>query len=169
MDPKIVDLDPITLAGVSFFGDPFETSNVWTEENQIGRLWQRLMAYLEKHQPELESLANQDAGYEVHIRGEESEETGFYEIFVGMEILEAEKIPVDLLIKILPKSTYVVFTLRGTQIMDDWDGEVRKWLKQNAYKVAYPYMFEYYDERYKGLDRIEESEIDFYFPITKEA
>ena len=169
MDPKIVNLDQIFLAGVSFYGDPFETSNVWTAENQIGRLWQRLMTTLEKRQPDLGSLINHDVGYEVHIRGDETEETGFYEVFVGMEVKEAGKTPVDLLVKILPKSTYVVFTLQGSQIMNDWDGEIGQWLKQNDYQIAFPFMFEYYDDRFKGMDLIEESEVDFYFPIKKEA
>ena len=169
MNPKIVDLDRIILAGVSFYGDPFETSNVWTAENQIGRLWQRLMTYLEKRQPELGSLNNNNVGFEVHIRGEETEETGFYEVFVGMEIQEAGQTPIDLLVKVLPKSTYAVFTMRGGQITSDWEDEIGRWLKQNEYRVAFPYMFQYYDARFKGMERIEESEIDFYIPIEKEA
>jgi predicted transcriptional regulator YdeE len=169
MDLKIVNLDQIILAGVSFFGDPFETSNVWMAENQIGRLWQRWMAYLENLQPEVGSVINKDVGYEVHIRGEETEKTGFYEVFVGMEVLEVEKVPVELLIKVLPKSTYAVLTLHGSQIMADWDDEIGQWLKQNKYQAAFPFMFQYYDERFKGMDLIEESEIDFYVPIKKES
>ncbi len=169
MKPKIVDLDRIILAGVSFYGDPFETSNVWTAENQIGRLWQRFMTCLEKRRPDMGSGIKKDVGYEVHIRGEETEETGFYEVFVGVEVLEAEKIPVDLLVKVLPKSTYAVFTMRGVQIMNDWDDGIGQWLKQRGFKVAAPFMFQLYDERFKGMDLIEESEVDFYIPIEKEA
>ena len=169
MNPKIIDLDPITLAGVSFYGDPFETSNVWTAENQIGRLWQRFMTCLEQRKTELDPVINQDVGYEVHIRGEEAEEIGFYEVFVGVEIREVERAPVDLLVKVLPKSTYAVFTLKGSQIMADWNDGIEGWLKESGFKLASPFMFEYYDKRYKGLDRIEESEVDFYFPIEKEA
>ena len=46
MQPKIIRADQIMLVGMSFYGDPFETSAGWMEENQIGRLWQRFMAYL---------------------------------------------------------------------------------------------------------------------------
>ena len=35
------------LVGLSFFGDPFKSSAGWTEENEIGRLWVRFMAFLE--------------------------------------------------------------------------------------------------------------------------
>jgi hypothetical protein len=49
MEPRIIEKDQIILVGFSFFGDPFATSAGWTEENEIGRVWQRLMAYLEIH------------------------------------------------------------------------------------------------------------------------
>ncbi len=68
-----------------------------------------------------------------------------------MEVLEAEKIPVDLLVKVLPKSTYAVFTMRGVQIMNDWDDGIGQWLKQRGFKVAAPFMFQLYDERFKGM------------------
>jgi predicted transcriptional regulator YdeE len=86
-----------------------------------------------------------------------------------MEIQEAGQTPIDLLVKVLPKSTYAVFTMRGGQITSDWEDEIGQWLKQNEYRVAFPYMFQYYDARFKGMDRIEELEIDFYIPIEKEA
>ena len=46
MEPKIVDSDRMLLLGLDFFGDPFQSSSGWTEENEIGRLWQRFMAFL---------------------------------------------------------------------------------------------------------------------------
>ena len=36
MQPTIVQKGEIVLVGMSFYGDPFETSAGWTEENQIG-------------------------------------------------------------------------------------------------------------------------------------
>ena len=41
MEPRIVESERIILVGFSFFGDPFALSAGWTEENEIGRLWQR--------------------------------------------------------------------------------------------------------------------------------
>ncbi len=46
MEPKITDRERISLAGLSFFGDPFKEKGGWTGENEIGRLWKRFMAYL---------------------------------------------------------------------------------------------------------------------------
>jgi hypothetical protein len=46
-EPVLVELGARTLAGMSFFGDPFTSHAGWTEENEIGRLWQRFQAHVE--------------------------------------------------------------------------------------------------------------------------
>jgi hypothetical protein len=46
MEPRIVETGQMTLLGFSFFGDPFRFHGGWEEENEIGRLWSRFMAYL---------------------------------------------------------------------------------------------------------------------------
>ncbi len=48
VEPRLVDKDQIILVGFSFFGDPFKFSGGWSEENEIGRLWKRFMAYLQE-------------------------------------------------------------------------------------------------------------------------
>jgi len=55
----------------------------------------------------------------------------------------------------------------GTEIACDWGQETELWMKENGYREAYPFSFQYYDHRFLGLDRIEESEIDVYVPIEK--
>ena len=52
MEPTIIERDKIILVGFSFFGDPFQAGE-WTEENEIGRLWNRFMAYLNNPPPAL--------------------------------------------------------------------------------------------------------------------
>jgi hypothetical protein len=49
MNPEIVQRDQIVLVGFSFFGDPFAESGGWTEENEIGRLWNRFTTYFTDH------------------------------------------------------------------------------------------------------------------------
>jgi len=49
MEPTMIEKRQMILLGFSFFGDPFKISGGWTEENEIGRLWKRFMAYLSKH------------------------------------------------------------------------------------------------------------------------
>lgn len=165
METKIVDETSIILAGMSFYGDPFDTSDAWSEENQIGRLWQRLMAYLESHQDSLQGDMVQGSSYEAHIYGPETETKGLFEVFVGLRIFEVEDVPYDLTVKVLPAATYAVFTLTGRAIIEDWETEMTAWLEQEGYKEAYPYNFQYYDARFKGMDRIDESQIDVYIPV----
>ena len=167
METKIIDETSIILAGMSFYGDPFESSDAWSEDNQIGRLWQRLMTYIERHQDSLQDDMQQGASYEVHIYGPETETKGLFEVFVGLRISEVENVPFNLTVKVLPTATYAVFTLTGKAIIEDWNKEMRAWLEQEGYKQAYPYNFQYYDARFKGMDRIDESQIDVYIPIEK--
>jgi len=47
----------------------------------------------------------------------------------------------------------------------DWEQEILAWLDQNGYRESYPFNFQYYDARYKGLDSVDDSEIDVYLPI----
>jgi predicted transcriptional regulator YdeE len=167
MQPEIIKKDQIYLAGMSFYGDPFDTSNAWTEENQIGRLWQRFMDYLKSQGPHLSSHFIPGASYELHLYGPETEETGVFEVFVGLGMKNLAYLPLDLVGKVLPAATYAVFTLQGRAIMTDWDREIADWLEGSDYQDAYPFNFQYYDARFVGLDRIEDSTLDVYLPIEK--
>jgi hypothetical protein len=47
MEPtRILEKPGILLVGVSFFGDPFNINAEWSEENEIGRLWNRLFSHI---------------------------------------------------------------------------------------------------------------------------
>ena len=169
MQPTIISKAEIKLVGMSFYGDPFETSAGWTGENQIGRLWQRLMAYLTEHGDEIPNRLPVEACYEVHVYGPETMSKGLFEVFVGLQVEQIGSIPVDLLAKILPATEYAVFTLDGAQIISDWHLEIGQWIKAAGYQNAHPFSFQYYDERFKGLDQIETSQLDVYMPVKKAA
>jgi len=156
----------IILAGVGFYGDPFTSSAGWTEENEVGRLWNRFMGYLQNaHEPISDLLKNKE-WFEVWIENEESKKKGFFEIFVGTQIDSIKDIPYDLQIKILPASKYVIFTVKGKQIKSDWAyQQYKKGLDVSYKKSSYNFCIELYDERFKGMDKINESELDYYFPI----
>lgn len=166
VDPQLADKDQIILAGLSFFGDPFKFSGGWTEENEIGRLWKRFMAYLNEAQPPLPHV-KPGGFYEVHIDHPEMEQTGEYEVFVGVEVDRVEEVPVRLSIKLLPPTKYAVFTLVGQQIVADWSAEMQAWLTRAGYQRAYAYGFQLYDERFKGMDRLDESVLDMYVPVRR--
>lgn len=166
MEPKIVQQPALLLAGFGFFGDPFKISAGWTEENEIGRLWSRFMAYLAQHQADLKHLSGEEVAYEVHLPHEETPQTGEFEVFVGLEVTEVTELPPVLSIKLLPAGAYAVFTLHGPQITTDWPRRIDQWLAESPYQNRPDFSFQRYDERFKGVDRIAESTIDVYVPLT---
>ncbi|KAA3655920.1 MAG: AraC family transcriptional regulator [Chloroflexi bacterium] len=170
MEPRIVHREQLLLLGLSFYGDPFQSSAGWTEENEIGRLWKRFTVFLENYKNLLPQIVNPTASYEVHIESDERVVTGNYEIFVGVAIQQIKQLPVTTLVKVLPATDYAVFTLQGEQIISDWHKLIYvDWLPQSGYEFAYDYSFQLYDHRFKGLDNLAESTLDVYMPVRKIA
>jgi predicted transcriptional regulator YdeE len=167
MQPQITEAKQITLMGLSFYGDPFDTHAGWDEDNQIGKLWKRFMAFLSQHGEAYRNFHNPNVTYEVHISSEETCEKGLFEVFVGMEIKDITSVPVELLVKILPATQYAIFTIKGEQIRTDWEMMLEGWLSTSGYRCPYSYNFQLYDERFKGLDNLAESTLDVYLPIQK--
>jgi len=167
MDLMILQKPEILLVGLSFFGDPFDTNNAWSEENHIGRTWQRLMRYLGQPDSTIHHRAAADVFYEVHIYGDETKTQGFFEVFVGFPIERLEAVPVELSLKVLPATEYAVLTLQGEAILSDWVMNIDRWIVEAGYQRSYPYSIQYYDARFKGLDQIADSILDVYMPVRK--
>jgi len=168
MEPTIVERSQIILLGFSFFGDPFTFSGGWTEENEIGRLWNRFTAYMANHGDHINYVKNNEVGYEVHIEHDETASKGHFEVFVGLEVEKLEDVPVEMLVKILPPTKYAVFTLKGEQITSDWPRMIyHEWMAGSGYQQAYNYSFQLYDQRFKGLENLDESVLDVYIPIRQ--
>jgi len=167
MEPSIVHKPEIKLVGISFYGDPFDTHSGWDQNNEIGRLWVRFFDYLQTNMDNIPNLARPDAMYEMHVYGEEMLTIGHFEVFVGIEVENLESVPLDLLAKIIPASQYAVFTLEGEQITADWHLTVDKWISEAGYQRDESFSFQYYDHRFKGIDRIAESQLDVYLPILQ--
>jgi len=165
MEPLIITKPQIILLGMSFFGDPFDSFRGWEEENEIGRLWKRFMQFLENNVKNISHLSNPEAGYEVHIYHPETTTMGVFEVFVGLEIEKIERIPIELLIKLIPPSKYAVFTLSGEEIASDWHMRIDRWISDAGFKQAYPFSFQYLDKRFKGVENLADSELDVYMPI----
>ena len=169
METRITTLQTMYLAGMSFYGDPFSSHGAWTGENEIGRLWTRCMNYLEDHNDQLQSIWQSQVMYEVHIYNADTISKGLFEVFVGGHLKTPEGVPAELLIKSLPASDYVVFTLQGEEISTDWYSAGERWMADNGYLRSLPYIFQYYDDRFKGVEQIEESVLDVYIPISPAA
>jgi predicted transcriptional regulator YdeE len=166
MEPRIVETQQMLLVGFSFFGDPFEMAGGWSEENEIGRTWTRFMSFLEKHRASIKHVVTDAVAYEVHVHHEETAQTGEFEVFVGLEVEDLEDVPVQLTVKVLPPATYAAFTLHGEQIVSDWSKMVfAEWLPQAGYEGDHSHSIQRYDERFKGLDPIDESVLEIYIPV----
>ena len=166
MEPRIVEAQQMLLVGFSFFGDPFQVSGGWTEENEIGRTWKRFRSFLEEHPERLKHVTADEVAYEVHIYHEETPQTGEFEVFVGLEVEELEEVPLEVCVKILPPAAYAVFTLQGEQIVSDWPMMVfGEWLPQAGYVGEHTHSIQRYDERFKGVDSIAESILEIYIPV----
>jgi predicted transcriptional regulator YdeE len=166
MEPRIIEKPEIRLVGMSFYGDPFDTHSGWDQNNEIGRVWVRFFDYLKDKMTAIPNLVTPDALYELHIYGEEMLTIGYFEAFVGIEVENLDSVPLDLLGKLIPVSQYAVFTLEGEQIVADWHLTVDKWIADAGYQRDERFSFQYYDHRFKGLDRIDESILDVYLPIA---
>lgn len=165
MEPVIVQKPEIKLIGMSFFGDPFDTRSGWDEENEIGRVWMRFMHYLDLNGESIQPIITPGVFYEVHIYNDETTTKGIFEVFVGVRIDQLEAIPVELLVKVLPPTGYAVFTLQGNEIRSDWHMQIDQSISDAGYRRAHPFSFQYYDDRFKGVDQIAESTLDVYIPV----
>lgn len=168
MEPVIEHRKVWTIAGFSFYGDPTRAHAGWTHENEIGRLWQRFTGFCARPEIRESDLARAPVNYEVHLRNEQTDASGELEVFVGAETTDPFAAPVDLCLKVMPEADYAVFTLRGRQIFGGEDCPIDEWLARSGYR-ALPLSIQRYDERFKGIDRIEESELDFLIPLVRQG
>ena len=155
----------IRLIGMSFYGDPFDICGGWDAENEIGRVWTRFMKYFRLNEEGIQHIAAPGVFYEVHIYSDETATKGNFEVFVGVPVDHLEAIPVELLVKVLPPSAYAVFTVKGDEITSDWHLLIDQWMTEAGYRRAHPFTFQYYDDRFKGVDKISESILDVYMPV----
>lgn len=164
MQPVIQHRSRLILAGVSFFGDPFHSHAGWTEANEIGRLWHRLMSLLSR--PGSPYPHHPAESYEIHLQYPETLQTGEYEVFVGFTIEALDHVPVELGLKVLPEADYAIFTLRGEQIRCE-EPFIDGWLAESGYRLVTPVYIQRYDQRFKGLDQLADSEIDLLVPVIQ--
>jgi AraC family transcriptional regulator len=168
MQPEITEQRPLILLGFSFFGDPFKASGGWTEENEIGRLWKRFKAYLAQHRHHIKHVVTDRVLYEVQIYHEETLHSGEFEVFVGLEVQTLEDVPIEMSAKILPPTRYAIFTLHGAQIESDWPLLIyTDWLPAAGYEGDSAYNMQRYDERFLGLERLEESVMEVHIPLRR--
>ena len=167
-EPIILENKIFRFLGCVFYGDPFHKAVEWSYENEIGNLWQRFMKLYGKYSNLLEKISlDANIAYELHLEPEEYKDTRNYFVLVGVEVKVIEEIPLEMFVKILPKTDYVVFTTTMTNKLERGKYIYKTWLPENGYEQVFPYIIQLYDsERYKGLE-YPESELDWFIPIKK--
>ena len=169
MEPKIVNRGEVILAGMVFYGDPFTDAEGWSQENEIGKLWQRFNAVWDAKRDLIKNVVDPHVGYEVHIKPEEYAETKNFYVMVGVEVDKVEPLPLELSLKLLPPTTYAVFSLKGSEITSNWPDRIYKeWLPNSAYEEAHKFTIECYGPDFKGMDD-PESEIEIHVPVKRRS
>ena len=65
-----------------------------------------------------------------------------------------------------PEKTGKIVTLKGKQITSDWPKMIyHEWMPGSGYQEAHRFMFQLYDQRFKGLDHLDVSVLDAYVPV----
>ena len=158
MEPKIVTLGPLYLAGQPYYGSP--------EGGAFGKAWERFDT---KHHP-VSGRVDPKTYYGLEVYGPEfmSEYKWYY--MPSVEVKDLTDLSGLLFGKVLPACTYAVFTASHglASIPEAFMFGYNTWIPASDYQVAHPYDFELYeDDRFHGDSP--DAEIDVYIPIKKKA
>lgn len=171
---RIERRERIVLAGMGFFGDPFRTASAWDEENEIGSLWRRFTGFLLESPGAIPGMGPQEkAWYELHIWGPEADRSGRYEVFVGLELGAPGNLPglpIRVSAKVLPAAEYAIAVVNGRELASDWHDTLYGKIQSDFGRMADRSLcVDYYDERFKGMDRLAESELEVWVPLLPPA
>lgn len=155
MEPRIVEMDALSLVGMSCY-----TNNL---NREITQLWELFMPRMDSIPRALSS--GRSIGVEFYPA--QYAETAMWFYMAAREVTDLSEIPVDMVAKVIPASTYAVFVHRGPleKLPETFQHGYRTWLPASPYEAAAWFDLELYDERFKGS--AEDSEIDVCIPVRK--
>jgi predicted transcriptional regulator YdeE len=166
MQAKILEQEPILLAGMSYYGNPFVPEDDDDAGTPVHHLWARVMAFLERNPHALPPLVAPGVVYEVHVPHSKAAEASDHEVFVGLEVATVVRLPLQLQAKMLPEGLYLRVVLQGEEIVRDWFSTIaRDWLPRANHRLADSFSFQRYDRRFKGGRQLAESELEVYLPV----
>lgn len=173
MEIQVVEREGMTLAGMIYYGAL--SGEGWSAANPIGQVWQRFNEFLDRSPEYVEQYAiRPQIGYEVNIwNEEESQKTGRFYTFVGVEVDSLDEMPLEVVGKVLPAGAFAHAIPKGQQITT-WEKDLYdRWMPESRYKLApigeYHYQIQVYEDgRFKGVgDLLGESEIDVFVPVAR--
>lgn len=170
LEYTITDPIKLNLLACVFYGDPFHKAKEWSYSNEIGLLWSRFMQIFPKFFPIIQkSCINPNYSYEVHYEPQDYEKTKKYYVYVGIEIEPLDAIPLDFVVKPLPKTNYAIIHAKVTE-HQKVEAFIHKFLtnSKEEFIQAYPYLMQRYNkETYKGLND-PNSEMEWLIPVKRQ-
>jgi AraC family transcriptional regulator len=158
MEPKIVTLGPMCLAGLPYYGKP--------EGGAFGKAWERFST---QHQI-LAGRVKPNIYIGLEVYGPEFMSGGSWFYMPAVEVGSLSDLPGTLFGKILPACTYAVFTAKHglASIPETFMDAYNQWIPGSSYQVAFPFDFELYDDaRFHGDGP--DDEIDVYIPVKEKT
>jgi AraC family transcriptional regulator len=158
MEPKIVTLRPLYLAGQPYYGNP--------EGGAFSKAWERFDT---QHHP-VPGRVDPKIYYGLQVYGPEFMSEHHWLYMPSVQVNDLTDLPGMLFGKTLPACTYAVFTAQHglPSIPDAFMEAYQKWIPNSDYEIAYPFDFELYDDdRFQGGGP--EGEIDIYIPVRKKT
>jgi AraC family transcriptional regulator len=156
MEPKIVEMDAMTVIGMESVGKH--------EQGEIPALW-------ETFNPRRDEIAHKrEPLVALGVCGEMRAD-GSFSYVAGYPVDRVEDVPAGMVVKEIPPATYAVFTHHGPLFGVEHDLSAtycaiyQQWLPRSGYTHAGTPSFEWYDERFIFGDA--RSEMDIYVPIKR--
>jgi len=166
-DPLLISKDRMVIGGINYYGDPIENHEGWNVENEIGKLWNRFMYLYFQKKDAISAIINENAFYEIHIQTDKDcENNNEYGIMVGVELKDIVDMPEEMVLKVFGERKYLAFTLEGIEIVENWK-LMSEWIDKSEYVIDGDYVIQKYDERFKGMDKIEQSVMEAWFPVKE--
>lgn len=165
MKSKVVT-KKLIIMGLDFYGDPFSIAGEWSQDNSIGLLWKMFHKRLQKSVYKSNTNVDHSLYCELHQFDEDFKLNGHYGLMVGVGLKALDEIPSDFVMKTLAENTYLELELQGHDITSDYYELAKECLLDYPeYQVDPSYMIQLYDDRFKGMDRVEESIITAWLPL----
>ncbi len=172
MEYEIIEKERMKLAGFDYRGSMLDEKESF--EKKIENLWGTLSEFcVNKWLSIDDEVVDPKYSYEVQVWNEEElDQEGKLEVFVGFELEDIDEIPVELVNKVLPATKYISFQLKGEEI-ETWEEDIlQDWIPDSDYWIRSfdEYLFHiqcFHEEKYKGIDNIEDSELEVLIPVEK--
>lgn len=154
MEPRIVRMGERKLIGMAYHGK--------NENDEIPRFWQ-------KYWDRIAELPNRSRpgesyGFCFSIEGEEG--GGFFYL-MAVEVSNFDRMPVEMLGKVIPESEYAVFTVRGlAAIKDAYTFAYGEWLPKSGWRHTLNFDYEFYGTKFANPDD-PNAEFEICIPVVK--